>query len=223
MRQRRHAAGPGDRFDDTRDVWAAPRNERGPIVAEQAVERVTTIDGVTSRDERIGDERATDASPAGRGRGREERVEVDGAVERLQAARDFPHPLDAGGALDSRKRARFDVRRVEEVAEHVDVSPAIDGRDLDAVDQPEAMRVRRLTRLGQPGHRVVIGDAHDAEPDVGRERDERQRSQPAVGSCGVEMEINHGASGAWRGAGSCAWGGRLAADAGVPRAAGIRG
>ena len=51
------------------------------------------------RDERIGHERATDAPSAGGGRRREERVDVDGAVQRLQSDRDFPHPLDAGGAL----------------------------------------------------------------------------------------------------------------------------
>ena len=75
---------------------------------------------------------------------REERVEVDGAVERLQADRDFPHALDAGGALDLEKAREVHVRGVEEVAEHVDVAPAVDSRDLDAVDQPDAVGVRRL-------------------------------------------------------------------------------
>ena len=103
MRERRQAAGSGDGRDDLRHVGAATRDERRPIVAEQAVEGISTIEGVPGRHERVGNERTSDTPAAGRRGRRQEGVDIDGAVQGLQPERNFSHALDPRESLHLRE------------------------------------------------------------------------------------------------------------------------
>ena len=72
------------------------------------------------------------------GRGRQQRLDVHRDAALRQALGHRAQPVSPRGAL--RRQAARERRRVrvEEVAEDVDVAAAVDGRDLDAVDQREA-------------------------------------------------------------------------------------
>ena len=95
MCEGRDTSGARDSRDDLRHAGAAARDERRLVVAEQAVERISAIDGVSGRDKRVGDERSADAPAAGGRRRREEGIDIDAAIQRLQPLGHLTHALHA--------------------------------------------------------------------------------------------------------------------------------
>jgi hypothetical protein len=162
MRERREAAGFDDDCCDALDRRAASRDERRPPVPQESIEGISSIDRVAGRYECIGDHWPAHALPIAARGAFEHRLEVDVATECAEPRRDLPDPVHTIGPLrpqESRKRL---VGWIDEVSEDVHVAAAFDGRDLDPIDQPQTMRNGRLTRFGQAGNGIVIGDSQHA-------------------------------------------------------------
>ena len=180
-----------DDADDLVGRRAAARHEGGRPGADEPIEGVVPIPRETRRHERA-------RRSAGRPMLRPAFANADassasmsiGVAERAQPLRDLPHPPDPIGALRLQERRQPGVGRVDEIAQHVHVAALFDGRDLDAVHEPHAVASRLGSRLGEPRHRIVVGDADHRQAGCGRARDEDRRRQRAVGCGGVEMEID---------------------------------
>ena len=148
VRERGNAAGVMDDGDDLFGTGAAPRHERGAAELEKAVEGLVARRHVAGGQQRRGQVRPADAL-ATRAL-REDRRDVIRHTERGQP---FSHFVDAPQPvlpLAVEKRAQARAARVDEVAEHVDVTPIVNRADLDARDQLESGVARRVAAASLP-------------------------------------------------------------------------
>ncbi len=122
-----------------------------------------------------GDQRARDHRPADRPfvvARRSARPSAASVTGTPSAAEPFLDRDDAGAAMAAllgEKRGQRRRRRIDAVAEDVDVLAVLDRRDLDAGEKPQAGRARARGRGGDAGGRVVVaqaegGDAVTGEP-----------------------------------------------------------
>jgi hypothetical protein len=79
--ERRDPPGGGKGSYDLRDVRPASRHERRATATKQAIERVTTVDGVASSHERVGNSRPADAAAAVARNRPQQSLDIDRAAE----------------------------------------------------------------------------------------------------------------------------------------------
>jgi hypothetical protein len=95
----------------------------------------------------------------------------------------------AGERLEQRRCLRVDAQ-----AQHVQRGAVPHRRQLDAVDELDAMVRGRAARFGQPGHGVVVGQREHADAGRGRGLEQRGRRERAVRGGAVAVEVGgHGA------------------------------
>ena len=97
--------------DDLGAGDAAARHERRPAVAEQALERIAAVGGVTGGDQRVGDVRPADAPAAAVAPRPRSAVDVDGIAELARAASAISSPAAADRPLPAQERRQRRRRR----------------------------------------------------------------------------------------------------------------
>ena len=143
MRQRGDAAGAGDHRHDLGHRRAGPRHERRLARRQVAVERIGDRGDVAGGDQRARDHRPADrpfvvavgAAAVGDERHRH--------AERGQPLLDRDDAGAAMAALLGEERGQRRRRRIDAVAEDVDVLAVLDRGDLDAGQEAQAGRARR--------------------------------------------------------------------------------
>lgn len=191
VRERCDAARATNRRDGLCQRRALARHVRGATLAEQSIERVGSIAGVAVRDQRIGNLRTADGLAGLPRELGDERGHVKLVAEVPQALADCRRARATLDPLPAEKRVEDAGSRLDEIAKDVDISPALDRRNLDAVDDAEAERTSGELRLMKARRRVVIGDAEDGQTGGVGTRHERRGRQPSVGRRRVQMKINH--------------------------------
>ena len=91
------------------------------------------MSATTERAGGICHQRAADTPAAPGRRRREERLDVDRAIQSLQSGGDFPHALDARGTLSLQEPLEGDVLGLEKIAQDVNVAAGVHSRHLAAV------------------------------------------------------------------------------------------
>ena len=80
---------------------------------------------------------------------------------------------------------------IDEVSEHVDVAPLVDGSDLDPGTKEIPEAVGGTLTFFKAGDGVVVGDAHGPDPGPPGEIDELGRIAKAVRRSRMKMKVDH--------------------------------
>lgn len=190
MRERCHATGLVDDRDDGVGRSAGARDERGAAGAKPAIERFLRVRDISGVHQCTRDEWTANRSAAVCRRPREHGPEIDRHTERRQAIPDRPRPREPCVSLLGKEPVEGVVPRIEEITEHVHVSPLVERRDLDAGDGLEASRSSQPAHLVNRGGRIVIGDRERRQSGGCRTVDQLCRRTAAVGRSRMQVKIN---------------------------------
>ena len=187
MRERGDAAVLAHERD--RLEWCEPdaRHVRGRVLADERVERAVVGRHVARLEERLCEVRPAERPALGDLAHPIERDRVSEGVQLLH------HQRDAAPAVLTQPAEPFLERvvlRVDEIPEHVDVSPLGFGVQLGGGDHPKAAALALRDRLGDAEQRVVVREGQRPHAAGRGARDELRRCERAVGCDRVRVQID---------------------------------